>query len=133
MTLRELIKQNEGYRDKPYMCTAGKLTIGYGHNLDEHGINKQVAEMLLGEDIQRAYYGILDLFPYFYLYSENRQNALIDMSFNLGKTRFSKFKKMIQAVKDEDWDEAALQAEDSKWFAQVGDRAKRNVISLKEG
>ena len=38
MNAIELIKYHEKYRRFPYRCTAGKLTIGYGWNLDDNGI-----------------------------------------------------------------------------------------------
>jgi len=46
------------------------------------------------------------------------------MCFNLGGTRLSKFRKMIEACKKYDWEEVARQMEDSKWFHQVGRRSK---------
>ena len=133
ITLREMIKKNEGYSDKPYRCSAKKLTIGWGHNLEAHGITKQIAELMLGEDIQRAYYDILDTFPQFYMYSQKRQVALIDLSFNLGKSTLLKFKKTIAAIRAEDWEEAAKELEDSKYYKQVGNRAKRNVDLIRRG
>lgn len=128
-----MIKKNEGYRSKPYRCTAGKLTIGYGHNLDDNGISAPVAELMLTEDISKAYYDVVDIFQGFYAFSTNRQNALIDMMFNLGRTRFWKFRKMIQAIKIGEWQEAAREAINSLWYEQVGDRAKRNVKLILEG
>jgi len=32
--IKEQLVRHEGLRLKPYRCTAGKLTIGYGRNLD---------------------------------------------------------------------------------------------------
>ena len=121
--LIEMIKRHEGFSYKPYRCSAGKLTCGWGHNLEAHDISKQVAEQMLKEDIERAFNDILYIFPNFYQYSQNRQNALIDMIFNLGKSRFCLFKKMISAINKEDWEEATRQAKDSLWHIQVGVRA----------
>jgi len=121
--LIEMIKRHEGLRLFPYKCSAGKITIGYGRNLDDKGITKREAEELLWSDIQEAAQNTMSIFPQFYTYTIARQNALIDLMFNLGKTRFLKFKKMIAAVKEEDWTEAAKQAKDSQWHNQVGGRA----------
>jgi GH24 family phage-related lysozyme (muramidase) len=55
------------------------------------------------------------------------------MLFNLGKPKFLTFKKFILAVKDKDWEEASLQMESSKWYKQVGNRAKRLVKEMEEG
>ena len=46
--------------------------------------------------------------------SDERQDVLVDMSFNLGRPRFSKFKNMIGAVQDGDFSKAADEILDSK-------------------
>jgi lysozyme len=59
--------------------------------------------------------------------------GLTDMIFNLGSTRFRKFKKMIKAIKNNDWELAGEEAKDSKWYKQVGKRGEEIVKQLKEG
>ena len=49
------------------------------------------------------------------------------MMFNMGRPRLSKFKKMNEAITNEDWIEASVQMEDSRWYNQVTNRAKRLV------
>lgn len=133
-TVKDLIKAHEGYRDKPYSCTAGRLTIGYGRNLSDVGINRAEADAMLNRDIHSAKYYLISMFgKEFGFYSENRQHALIDMMFNLGYSRFSGFKKMIAAIEALDWTEAAKQAKDSRWYTQVGNRGATVVKMLKEG
>jgi lysozyme len=51
--------------------------------------------------------------------------------FNLGYPRYSKFKKKIQAVKDGNWLEAAVQMKDSRWYKQVTNRADRLINRMK--
>ena len=46
--MKELLKEQEGLSLTPYKCTAGKLTIGYGYNLEE-GISENVANILFDE------------------------------------------------------------------------------------
>lgn len=130
-----MIKQHEGFRDKPYRCTAGKLTIGYGRNLDDVGISNREATVLLYNDIMEATESVRVVFSGFEFdeFSKNRQAALIDMMFNLGRSRFLKFKKMITAIRCKDWNEAADQAKDSRWFSQVGKRGVNIVMLLREG
>ena len=50
-TIKDMIRTNEGYRQFPYRCTADKLTIGIGRNLDDKGISPEEANMLLENDI----------------------------------------------------------------------------------
>ena len=131
--LIETIKRHEGFRHKPYHCSAGKLTIGYGRNLEDVGISRCEATLLMLEDIDRATYDVKSVFLNFDLFSINRQNALINMVFNLGIRRFLSFKKMICAIKKEDWEEASRQARHSKWYGQVGVRSREVMKLIKEG
>ena len=136
METSEYIKLNEGLRLFPYKCSAGKTTIGYGRNLEDIGISKEEADFMFKNDIEDAQAYLYEIFTesiFKHHLSENRQMVLTDMMFNLGKTRFSKFKKMIHAVKDNDFNEAAVQIEDSNYFRQVPNRAKENVSLMKEG
>ena len=55
------------------------------------------------------------------------QLILCNMMFNMGRPRLSKFKKMNEAITNEDWIEASVQMEDSRWYNQVTNRAKRLV------
>lgn len=132
-SLISMLKRNEGFRSKPYRCTADKLTIGYGRNLDDIGITEVEAEFLLKVDAMRATDGAGDIFPKILDYTENRQIAIINMVFNLGKTRFKKFEKMISAIHIGDWESAANEAMDSRWYGQVGIRAHEIVNLLREG
>ena len=133
LNLVSMLKRHEGFRGKPYHCTAGKLTIGYGRNLDDVGITEVEAEFLLKVDTLRATDSAGDIFPGILSYTENRQIAIINMIFNLGKTRFKRFRKMIDAVNRGDWESAADEAIDSRWYKQVGARAVELVNLLREG
>ena len=53
------------------------------------------------------------------------------MAFNMGQPRLAKFKRMIAAIKAGDWDRAAIEALDSRWAAQVGDRATEIAAMLR--
>ena len=128
-----MLKRHEGFRSKPYRCTAKKLTIGYGRNLDDVGITEVEAEFLLKVDTLQSITDVMNIFPAFDMFAENRQIALANMMFNLGKTKFRKFVNMIDAVNTGDWDRAALEAMDSRWYGQVGARAVELVNLLREG
>ncbi|MEA3348486.1 MAG: sulfate adenylyltransferase subunit CysN [Pseudomonadota bacterium] len=124
---RQLI-EHEGLKLKPYHCPAGKLTIGVGRNLEERGISEEEALYLLNNDIAESIKDLQKIFAdEFETLPENVQRVLIDMRFNLGASGFKGFKKMIKAVKEEDFTQAALEMQDSKWFRQVGSRGKTLV------
>lgn len=122
--IKELIINHEGLELKPYMCTAGKLTIGVGRNIEDVGISENEAMFMLDNDIKTCIKDMVKLFPGWYQLSENQQIVLIDMRFNLGPSRFKKFKKMITAINAKDFDLAAREMMNSLWYKkQVGNRA----------
>jgi len=125
---KAMLFADEGLRLKPYRCTAGKLTIGYGHNLEDVGISKRVADALLEEDVEVARKICVRIFgELFNQWSENRQLGWINIAFNLGQTRLLKFKNTIRAAQIEDWVEVENGLRQSLWFKQVKGRAERVI------
>ena len=122
-TAVEIIKKHEGKRLKLYECPAGKLTIGYGHNIEDNGISNAVAELMLQEDIEAAERDARLAFDFFGALSPVRQSVVIMMLFNLGLPRLLGFKKMIMALAQGDHEKASIEMLDSKWARQVGYRA----------
>ena len=120
-----LTKENEGFRNKPYRCTANKLTIGWGRNLEDKGISVDEAELMFRNDIKDAICDLIKIFPEFYNYQKNIRIVLVDMVFNLGYNRFSGFKKFIQAIKNNDIESAKKEMINSDWYEQVGNRGKK--------
>ena len=128
--LKKQLIRHEARKLDVYKCSAGKLTVGIGHNLTDNGISGAVCRLMFQEDISRCSRELETIFGHsFSLYPENIQLVLADMIFNLGFVRFNWFKKMIQAVRDRNWSEMSAQMEDSKWFNQVGERAV-NLIKM---
>ena len=130
---REGTKKNSVGRYILYKCPADKWTCGWGRNCEDKGFSKDEVELMLKNDIAEAAEGAMSIFPRFYGFTTNRQNALIDMVFNMGMWRVLGFKKMIAAIKEKDWKEAAAQAKDSNWHNQVGARAIEIEKILEEG
>lgn len=126
--IKDLLKKHEGCVLFPYKCTADKITIGYGRNLDDKGITQKEALFLFDNDV-RACIKDLEFFFFqdFYSFPDNIQSVLINMRFQLGHTGFKRFKKMIFAFRNKDYKEAAVQMKDSKWFIQVPNRAKELI------
>lgn len=131
---KTLIKKHEGFRSKPYRDSMGILTIGWGRNLESKGISIQEATEMLENDLIDAEVSLVNIFGIdIFSIGEKRIAALLDMIFNLGEAGLRKFVKMVQAVKDRDWEEVAKQAEDSAWFRQVGGRSREDIRLLTEG
>ena len=127
MTIEELLIKHEGLKLKPYKDTRGILTIGVGRNLDDLGISKDEAMYLLENDIKRCENELREIFINFDELPENAKLVLIDMIFNLGKTRFLKFKHMISAVKNRNWENMIKEMKDSKWCRELKNRCNDDV------
>ena len=131
-TLLGHVKDAEGFRSEPYRCTAGYLTIGYGRNLDTVGIDHAEGEMLLSNDIADAIEDAQKL-DYFADLDPVRQMVVVDMTFNLGLSRYRGFKRFHAAMALKDYTLAATEMKDSKWYNQVGRRAKKLHAAMKTG
>ena len=139
---------HEGCVLKPYRCTEGYLTIGVGRNLETnpltkeekkvcgdymHGITKNAAFYLLRNDIDRVIAECAKAFPFWANLDNERQYALLDMSFQLGYSGVKKFKKMLAAMGVGDFKEAAEQCLDSRYAQQTPNRAKRIAKTIEIG
>lgn len=131
--LKKILIQHEGLRLKKYKCSKGKWTLGVGWNLDnklpsdiaqyflEHGeITEDMAMRMLDLSLARAIIEAKVMFPQFRSFSDNRQHAIVDLLFNMGMARFSKFRKTVAAIKAGDWDTAALEVVDSEYYRELG-------------
>jgi lysozyme len=124
--------QDEGLKLMPYRCTAGKLTIGVGRNIEDRGISKDEALFMLGNDITIAMKDLDAVIPEWRYLDEPRARALANMCFQLGRVRFCQFTKMLDAIRKHDFAEAAREARDSLWAKQVPARSAR-VTKMLEG
>ena len=132
-TLEEQLIRHEGYRQFPYKCSAGKMTVAIGRNLEDRGISEDEAKYLLHNDITICKQELGLLYPIVKVVSSTRYNVLVNMCFNIGIKRLSGFKKMWQALSVGDYDEASRQMLDSKWAKQVGVRADELASIMRTG
>ncbi len=123
--LSDMITRHEGCETYAYKCTSGKLTIGVGRNIDKGGLGLSQLEIayLLKNDIRRSRLELEKAFPWFPSLDDVRQDALIDMCFNMGITRLRTFKKAMGAMENQDYQQAADHFFDSRWARQVPNRA----------
>jgi len=130
--LKDQLILHEGLELKTYQCSAGFITLGVGRNVEELGITEDEARYLLDNDILRVTKELDNAMPGWRDMSEVRQRIVVDMVFNLGMSRFLNFKNAINAMQEEDWEEAAAQMLDSRWADQVGQRATRLATAMVE-
>lgn len=124
---KEMTKAFEGLRLKPYKCSAGKTTIGYGRNLEDVGISKLEADYLFNADWNRAVQDAMRICKDYDIdykqLIEQRFYVLTDMCFNMGYARTKAFKKMLTALKKGLYEDASKEMLDSMWAKKVGNRA----------
>ena len=132
------IKRHEGEVLEVYEDSLGYVTFGVGHLIkdsdDEHGqpvgtpVSQERVDEVYEYDFDKHLDETIHLFESkggedFYALPENIQHVLVNMTFNLGGTRFSKFNNMWKGVIENDWEKVAVEMEDSRWFKQVGRRS----------
>ena len=140
--LRKQIEADEGCKYEIYLDHLGLPTFGIGHLVTESDeeynrpvgtfittdrvaecFNKDVGTVL--EDCERLY-------PDFDSLPEEVQLIIANMMFNMGYPRLSKFKGMKAGVDARDWQQAADEMVDSKWYRQVTNRADRLVTRMRD-
>jgi lysozyme len=133
--LVQMLKRHEGVRDKVYMCSAGYETIGVGRNISESGLGLADDEIdyLLSNDIRRCKEELIGEYDWFKDLDSVRQDAMLDMSFNMGQTRLRGFVKALGYMDIGDYDKAGDEFYDSRWATQVGDRALEICQMIKSG
>lgn len=143
----------EGLILRSYNDKLGYRTVGYGHNMDKPmskrmflklgipyrdvytgklRITKSQAERLFGLDMAIVRREVPKVVTSYKDHPPYVQNILRDLHYNLGKAKFSEFKKTIAAFNDFDYGKAADELFDSKWYKQVGWRAKSIVNALRD-
>lgn len=131
--LRSLLLQNESYKQYPYSDTTGHLTIGIGRNLSDRGISQAEAFALLDDDVLYFSSKLSQLCEYFDGLDDNRKIAVIDMCFNVGVNSFLSFHDFHDAMARHDYVAASNAMLDSRWAAQVGQRAVTDAYIIKTG
>ena len=139
--LREQLKIDEGCVYEIYNDHLGYATFGIGHLVlesdPENGqeIGTPVSESRVIEafeqDVQTVLSDCAILYPDFEELPEEAQQVIANMMFNMGRPRLSAFKGMKAGVDSRDWNEAADQMVDSRWYRQVGARAERLVERIR--
>ena len=131
-----MLKRNEGVRSHAYKCSENMITVGVGRNIDENGglgLSEEEIEYLLANDIKRVREELEDNYFWFRALNEARQDAMIDICFNLGLTRLRGFVKALEAMSREQFDIAADEFMDSRWATQVGNRAVEVTEIIRTG
>ena len=139
--LREEIKYDEGSVNEIYLDHLGLATFGIGHLVtewdEEYGwevgtpVSEDRCNEVFDSDIQIVLSDCEQLYPDFNDLPEEVQRIIANMMFNMGRPRLSKFKGMKAGVDARDWNKAADEMVDSRWYRQVTNRAERLVERMR--
>ena len=122
----EMLRKHESVETHAYKCSANKTTIGVGRNIDKNGgigLSQREIDYLLANDIKRVEAELSQAFSWYDDLNDPRKDAMMDMCFNMGLPRLSKFKKSLAAMSNRHYEIAAVEFLDSLWARQVGQRA----------
>ena len=126
------LRDHEGLRLKVYTDTVGKLTVGWGRNIEDVGISYDEAKLMLETDINRATAQARSAFPWFDPLDPVRQDVVVNLIFNMGLGGFKTFHNMIAAIERQDWHSAAFELFNSKWATQVGKTRRDDLCNAME-
>ena len=136
------LKIDEGVEYEIYKDHLGYPTFGVGHLVlkSDYEYGKEVGTPVSVERVRECFESDLDIAisecdalyeaGVFGDLPGEVQEILVNMMFNMGRTRLSKFKKMHAAILESDWTEAAKEGRDSLWYRQVTNRAERLMERL---
>jgi lysozyme len=130
--LLKSVRDHEGYRNKVYLDTLGKRTVGVGHLCvedfweDDKEYDEQFLMEILEKDLENAISGAEELLKGCNLPSLANE-IVVEMVFQLGKTGVSKFHNFLAALRDDppQWLTASEEMLDSRWAKQTPNRAKK--------
>jgi lysozyme len=120
----------EGGRPDMYKDTKGLWTIGYGWNIQERPMRKSEMMFRLTNDMEETEQEMDARIGWWRSLPSDAQNAVFEMFMNMGWPSFSQFKKMIAALQVGDYEEAAVQALDSKWKDDVGPTRSGRIADM---
>ena len=140
-TLRKQLEIDEGIKHDIYLDHLGLPTFGIGHLITDNDpeSGQEVGTAVSDERVRQAFeadvvsviedcnklYNDFDELP------EEVQQIIANMMFNMGRTRLSKFRGMKRGVDNKDWNAAADEMVDSRWYRQVTNRADRLVQRMR--
>ena len=143
MNIERVQKQleiDEGVVYKIYTDHLGYPTFGIGHLITKNDpefeepvgtpVSKERVDSVFAIDIKIAEDECCVLYPFWEELPEEVQEILVNMMFNLGRPRLTKFKKMNAALEMCDWKTAAVEGRDSRWYHQVGNRSERLMTRM---
>ena len=140
-TIKEDLIRHEGYKEEIYLCSEGIPTFGIGHAIKENDpeytwpvgtpVEKERIDQAFKDDCEVAVADAECLVDDLHSHPDSVIRVLVNMVFNLGRPRLSKFKNMLAAIEAREYTTAADEMMDSRWYEQVGRRSKELVEMMR--
>jgi len=131
--LRNLLVNDEGFREKAYRDSKGFLTIGFGFNLDVNGLPLSVALEWLDFLICKVESDLEKNISCWNLLNDSRKCVLINMAYQLGISGLLQFRGMLNRLESKDYAGAASEMKDSVWYREFTTRASRLIKIMLSG
>lgn len=135
-TVKEMIMRHEGFRDTPYLCPNGHLTIGYGHkitNKDDYvkgqRYSKKELEKQLDLDIANANFYTNMLIGEWEL-PQQAYDVVLQMIFQMGALGVTRFKKFLKALKAFNFGIARIEMLQSKWAKSDSPKRAKELADI---
>ena len=133
--LKARVQDHEGLRTSVYLDTLGKKTVGIGHLVQDHELERfaEGVEIPMEEimeifemDLNRAAAGADMLIEdnVGHDLPQHVGEVILEMVFQLGTTGVSKFKKFWKELRVKDCKKAAAEMKDSRWHSQTPRRCE---------
>jgi len=145
------LERDEGYRAEPYRDSLGIWTVAIGRNLEANPltgaewkqlldageitvhISRAGAMRLLGPSVRDIEIRCATIFPWWRDCDDVRREVIANLAYNMGFARLAGFRNMLAAMQARDYERAADELADSRWYTQVGERGPRLVEQLRTG
>lgn len=143
--IKNILAFEEGLGLRPYICSEGYVTIGYGTKLHKNRgmkasdfplvINEAIATEMLNDDVSEIIHALQNSKQgdVYRSLSQTRKNIIVSMAYQLGVTGVLKFKNTWKALEAGDWELASKEMLDSKWFIDTPERAERHATVILDG
>jgi len=147
-TALDMLRRHEGFRSRVYRCTAGRLTIGYGYNLDAnplhltakevrdmkiHGITRATAELLFIRALAQVEHQVGNKIIWLSKLNQARKGVLINMAYQMGVDGLMKFRRTLSLIERGEYAAASVEMLDSKWAWQTKNRALELSAIMRTG
>lgn len=141
----KIITIEEGFEPRPYLCSEGYPTVGYGQKIGKKDADISLFNFEIPEPVARLWMedcvdALLDgmegndgISAALESCNEIREAVLVSMAYQMGVKGLSGFENMLRAVEFAEWDVAATEGLDSRWAAQTPERAERHMRMMETG